>query len=154
MENQMPKDSILAFYVAKTHYGVKSYLDAQLKKSGSDLTPPESYLLRFIYENDKEGGVPFSFLQQKAKASKGTISECLSSLGRKKMIECFIDPKDRRKKSFGMLPKGIAAIEDNHNCIVKAQQVLTRGIDPQDLETYVRVSEQLRNNALNGEQEL
>ena len=150
METQMPKETVLAFYVAKTHYGVKSYLDAAMRRNDCDLTPPESYLLRFIYENERENGIPFSFLQSKAKASKGTISECLSSLGRKKMIECFVDPTDRRRKSFGILPKGIEAIKTNHRVLYEAHEYLTQGISKEDLETYVRVCNQLRANAIKG----
>ncbi len=144
------KETHLAFTLAKTHYAVKSYLDSVLKESGSGLTPPESYLLGFIAENDEGNGVPFPVLKDIARASKGTVSECLSSLVRKGMIEGIVDKEDRRKKSFAILPLGKETVEEDRSRFAKAYETLSKGIGDEALESFVSVAEKLRYNALEG----
>lgn len=130
-------ENYLPFVLSKAHYAVKSFLDEFLKTVGSDLTPPESYLLNFIGKNDTFGGVPFARLMNEAKVSKGTLSECLSNLGRKKMIDAYVDPEDRRKKSFACTAEGRRVVAKTDEALKQAQSMLLAELGEQEASDFI-----------------
>lgn len=101
----------------------------------SDLTMVQVWVLLSLDEKD---GKTYSFkeLEQILSVAQSTCAGIVNRLAAKKLVDCFIDPDDKRMKLVRITPAGERCCQDAKKNIRELEEAMFRGMSVEEQETF------------------
>ncbi len=105
-----------------------------------DLTSAQSHILRYLSEN-KDRVVYPKDIERRFGLTHPTVSGVLQRLEAKQFIVCTPDPNDRRYKRIALTERARQQQQDICRYFTELEQVLIRGMEPDEVQTFLRLIE-------------
>lgn len=134
----------IGYRVYTTQRVIHHTLEVALKKYG--ITPGQWNLMNQLAS---AGELSQRALAEKTNKEQATITRYLDTLSRKGLIERNPDKNDRRAHLISLTSQAQKLIKEAQPDVIDAGEALKKGIDSQELDTFMHVLSQLHTNAEN-----
>ena len=124
-----------------THRAFDRMLQRQIGKH--DLSNGFWYLLRVLWERE---GMSQRELADEANLTESTTVLMLNAMGRAGLVRKRKDPDDARRSNVFLTAKARRMKPKLLHYAAHVNAIASRGIDARDLDTYLRVARQMRDN--------
>ena len=138
----MEHDRHAARYVSKLSNKLRRKMDAFSTKG--QMSGAQGKVLHFLLA--QTGDVFQKDVEEEYSLRPSSATQLLQKMEREGLIRREAMPGDARRKRIVVCPKGLAYREAVMEDIHTLEARLTRDIDPDDLETFLRVMEQMLQN--------
>lgn len=132
------------FIVAETVRSIAKKLMSRLREHGFSITMEQMAILHFLNTNNE-------LIQQDVAdftgKDKSAILRQIDFLEENKYVVRVADQIDRRKKNLVVTKKGAELHQDFTKIDIEVGHELMNGINPADLETFLRVLAKIKTNA-------
>ena len=123
---------------------IKRRMDGRL--GGMGVTGVQGRVLHYIIDMCREGQVFQRDVEQAFTLRRSTATGILQLLERNGLIRRESVPCDARLKSLVPTEKAGAIHAQMRDCIRETEALLVRGVDPGELQVFLRVAEQMSEN--------
>ena len=100
------------------------------------------FVLGYLEQADKE--VCAGDLSKKLNVSTARIAALLKKMEQNGLITRSNSPEDARRTVVGITPAGVAAIDEMRTQALRKIELLLTKVGREDLETYIRISQQIK----------
>lgn len=135
--------------IKKTHHCLRRYIEAEVDKViGGDLTGIQGVVIDFIYYKSIEKGEDIyqRDIEERFSVRRSTATIMLQALEKKGYITKESVQHDARLKKLILTEKAIKMHESLDPIVAEFEQSLSEGISEADMEIFLKVLEQIRNN--------
>lgn len=133
----------IAVYINILNSRIKKCFFDKLQENGINMTP-EQYLVMDILWGEQ------SISQQKIadiiNKDKNSVTKFIDSLEKNNLVRRSIDSKDRRINRIELTDEGMALEKTSTELAIGFMNETINGIDPKDLDTFVKVLQRISNN--------
>ncbi len=130
--------------IRRTDHDIKVFVDRKVSSDlPNHLTGIEGLISGYIFRHDNISAcdVAAHFHLQ-----KGTVSQALTNLEAKKVIEMKVDSEDKRKKIIKLTEEGEKCHKEFEELYLSLIPTIEAGISEEDKEVLLRVCDQIRKN--------
>ena len=124
----------------------KCFFD-KLQENGINITPEQFLVLDILWDKQPMSQQNIADLIQK---DKNSVTKIIDSLEKKNLVKRIVDKNDRRINQIELTEEAIALEKITTKVAIDFMNDAVKGIDSQDLDSFVNVMRQLKNN-LEGE---
>lgn len=124
----------------------KCFFD-KLQENGINITPEQFLVLDILWDKQPMSQQKIADLIQK---DKNSVTKIIDSLEKKNLVKRIVDKNDRRINQIELTEEAIALEKITTKVAIDFMNDAVKGIDSQDLDSFVNVMRQLKNN-LEGE---
>lgn len=122
-------------------------LSAHVRKSGVDeVTMMHGWIIRYLYEN-RNRDIFQKDIEQRFSVGRSTVTNLLQLMEKKGFVKRESVKQDARLKKVVLTEKGIASQESFEEIVEHIEEELSEGISEEDLHTFYKVLDQIRENA-------
>ena len=135
--------------IKKTHHCLRRYIEAEVDKViGGDLTGIQGVVIDFIYYKSIEKGEDIyqRDIEERFSVRRSTATIMLQALEKKGYITKEGVEHDARLKKLILTEKAIKMHNSLDPVFEEFERILSVGISPEDMEIFLKVLEQIRNN--------
>lgn len=124
---------------------IHSTIDAYRAEAGDDLTMMQSWIIGFLYD-EQEREIFQKDIEAKFSIARSTATGILQLMEKKGYIVRQTVEKDARMKRLTLTEKGLRQRKNTIHNIQRLEVRLKDGISEEDLDTFFRVIQKMRNN--------
>ena len=137
------KEKSIMLDLKKTNKKILKVLSDRYKDMKLDVTPIQSKILMFIYENKE---VESKDIGKWVHTNKSSLSKVLNNLENKDYIVRTSDKVDTRKKIIKLTDKGIKIVKVLYEDAKEISNLLMIGINKDEYDTFKRVLDKVEMN--------
>ncbi len=112
-------------------------------------TPTQMQIIEYILEHEKDGAVHQKDLEHILNLRRATVSGVLQTMERNQLIKRVTNSEDTRTKKIILNEKAKEMFSKHKKKIDELEKVVIKGISKQELETFSRVLEIMKQNIQN-----
>lgn len=120
----------------------KSFFDV-LQENGINITPEQYLVLDILWEKQSLSQQNIADIIQK---DKNSVTKIIDSLEKKDFVVRVVDKNDRRINKIELTKEGLALEKITTDVAINFMNDVVKGIDKQDLDNFVNVMLQMKNN--------
>ena len=124
----------------------KCFID-KLQENGINITPEQYLVLDILWEKQSLSQQNIADIIQK---DKNSVTKIIDSLEKKNLVRRVMDKNDRRINKIELTDEALALEKITTEVAINFMNDVVNNIDTKDLDTFVNVMRQLKNN-LEGE---
>ena len=124
----------------------KCFFD-KLQENGINITPEQYLVLDILWEKQSLSQQNIADIIQK---DKNSVTKIIDSLEKKNLVRRVMDKNDRRINKIELTDEALALEKITTEVAINFMNDVVKNIDTKDLDTFVNVMRQLKNN-LEGE---
>ena len=136
----------IAVYVNILNSRIKKYFIDKLQENKIDITPEQFLVLDILWEKQSLSQQNIADIIQK---DKNSVTKIIDSLEKKQLARRVMDQRDRRVNKIELTEKAIALEEKVTKVAIEFMNDAINGIDKQDLDIFVNVMRQIKDNLEN-----
>lgn len=133
----------IAVYVNILNSRIKKRFFDDLQKNGIDVTPEQYLVLDILWDNQPLSQQKIADIIQK---DKNSVTKIIDSLEKKSLVSRIVDKNDRRINKIELTKEGRDLEKIATEVAIKFMNDTIQDIDKQDLDTFVKVMHQMKNN--------
>lgn len=133
----------IAVYVNILNSMIKKCFFDDLQNNGINVTPEQYLVLDILWENQPLSQQKIADMIQK---DKNSVTKIIDSLEKKNLVRRIVDKNDRRINIIELTEEGRNLEKIATDVAIKFMNDVVRGIDKQDLDSYMKVMRQMKNN--------
>ena len=133
----------IAVYVNILNSRIKKRFFDDLQKNGIDVTPEQYLVLDILWDNQPLSQQKIADMIQK---DKNSVTKIIDSLEKKNLVSRIVDKNDRRINIIELTKEGRDLEKIATEVAIKFMNDTIQDIDKQDLDTFVKVMRQMKNN--------
>ena len=133
----------IAVYVNILNSRIKKRFFDDLQKNGIDVTPEQYLVLDILWDNQPLSQQKIADMIQK---DKNSVTKIIDSLEKKSLVSRIVDKNDRRINKIELTKEGRDLEKIATEVAIKFMNDTIQDIDKQDLDTFVKVMRQMKNN--------
>ena len=137
----------IAVYVNILNSRIKKCFIDRLQENGINITPEQYLVLDILWEKQSLSQQNIADIIQK---DKNSVTKIIDSLEKKHLVKRVMDKKDRRINKIELTEDAIAMEKVATEVAIDFMNDAIKGIDNQELDDFVNVMRQIKNN-LEGE---
>ncbi|MBR4837773.1 MAG: MarR family transcriptional regulator [Bacteroidales bacterium] len=122
---------------------IKKYFFDKLQENGINITPEQYLVLDILWEQQSLSQQNIANIIQK---DKNSVTKIIDSLEKKNLVRRVVDKNDRRINKIELTDEGLALEKITTEVAINFMNDVVKGIDNQELDTYVNVMKKLINN--------
>lgn len=123
----------------------KCFFD-KLQENGINITPEQYLVLDILWDKQPMSQQNIADVIQK---DKNSVTKIIDSLEKKNLVKRSMDKKDRRINQIELTKEAYALQKITTQVAIEFMNGAVKGIDNQDLDTFVEVMRKLKNNLEN-----
>lgn len=108
-------------------------------------TPTQMQIMDYFLENNKKE-IFQKDLENILHLRRATVSGVLQTMEKNELIERITDEEDTRIKKIILNKKAKEIFKKNEQKMKKLEEIITKGISKDDLETFSKVIQEMKNN--------
>lgn len=120
----------------------KCFFD-KLQENGINITPEQYLVLDILWDKQPMSQQNIADVIQK---DKNSVTKIIDSLEKKNLVKRSMDKKDRRINQIELTEEAYALQKITTQVAIEFMNGAVKGIDNQDLDTFVEVMRKLKNN--------
>ncbi len=120
----------------------KCFFD-KLQDHGINITPEQYLVLDILWEQQSLSQQSIADIIQK---DKNSVTKIIDSLEKKNLVRRVVDKNDRRINKIELTDEAFALEKITTDVAINFMNDVVNDIDDEDLDTFVRVMRQLKNN--------
>lgn len=124
----------------------KCFFD-KLQENGINITPEQYLVMDILWEKSSISQQNIADIIQK---DKNSVTKIIDSLEKKNLVIRVVDKNDRRINKIELTEEGFALEKITTEVAINFMNDVVKNIDTKDLDTFVNVMRQIKNN-LEGE---
>jgi len=124
----------------------KCFFD-KLQENGINITPEQYLVMNILWEKSSISQQNIADIIQK---DKNSVTKIIDSLEKKNLVIRVVDKNDRRINKIELTEEGSALEKITTEVAINFMNDVVKNIDTKDLDTFVNVMRQIKNN-LEGE---
>ena len=136
----------IAVYVNILNSRIKKYFIDKLQENKIDITPEQFLVLDILWEKQSLSQQNIADIIQK---DKNSVTKIIDSLEKKQLARRVMDQRDRRVNKIELTEKAIVLEEKVTKVAIEFMNDAINGIDKQDLDIFVNVMRQIKDNLEN-----
>ena len=136
----------IAVYVNILNSRIKKYFIDKLQENKIDITPEQFLVLDILWEKQSLSQQNIADIIQK---DKNSVTKIIDSLEKKQLARRVMDQRDRRVNKIELTEKALALEEKVTKVAIEFMNDAINGIDKQDLDIFVNVMRQIKDNLEN-----
>ncbi|MBO7468685.1 MAG: MarR family transcriptional regulator [Bacteroidales bacterium] len=133
----------IAVYVNILNSRIKKCFFDDLQNNGINVTPEQYLVLDILWENQPLSQQKIADMIQK---DKNSVTKIIDSLEKKNLVSRIVDKNDRRINIIELTEEGRNLEKIATDVAIKFMNDVVQGIDKQDLDSYMKVMRQMKNN--------
>ena len=133
----------IAVYVNILNSRIKKRFFDDLQNNGINVTPEQYLVLDILWENQPLSQQKIADMIQK---DKNSVTKIIDSLEKKNLVSRIVDKNDRRINIIECTEQGRNLEKISTDVAIKFMNDVVKGIDKQDLDSFVKVMLQMKNN--------
>ena len=133
----------IAVYVNILNSRIKKRFFDDLQKNGIDVTPEQYLVLDILWDNQPLSQQKIADMIQK---DKNSVTKIIDSLEKKTLVSRMVDKKDRRINIIELTKEGRDLEKIATEVAIKFMNDTIQDIDERDLDSFVKVMRQMKNN--------
>lgn len=137
----------IAVYVNILNSRIKKCFIDRLQENGINITPEQYLVLDILWDKQSLSQQNIADIIQK---DKNSVTKIIDSLEKKHLVKRVMDQKDRRINKIELTDEAIAMEKIATEVAISFMNDAIKGIDNQELDSFVDVMRQIKNN-LEGE---
>lgn len=137
----------IAVYVNILNSRIKKCFFDKLQENGINITPEQFLVLDILWEEQPLSQQKIADIIQK---DKNSVTKIIDSLEKKNLVQRVVDKNDRRINKIELTEDAFALEKITTEVAISFMNGAVKGIDNQDLDTFVNVMRRLKDN-LEGE---
>ena len=122
---------------------IKKHFDDRLEENNINMTPEQYLVMDILWDEQSLSQQRIADIIQK---DKNSVTKFIDSLEKKNLVFRTVDANDRRINKIELTEEGRRLKEPTTQVAIKFMNDTIAGIDDSDLETFVRVLQQIKNN--------
>ena len=126
---------------------IKKFFFDKLQENGINITPEQFLVLDILWKEQSLSQQKIADIIQK---DKNSVTKIIDSLEKKNLVRREVDKNDRRINKIELTDDAVALEKLTTEVAINFMNDVVKGIDNKDLDTFVNVMRQLKNN-LEGE---
>ena len=137
----------IAVYVNILNSRIKKCFFDKLQENGINITPEQYLVLDILWEKQSLSQQNIADIIQK---DKNSVTKIIDSLEKKQLVRRVMDQKDRRINKIELTDEALSLEKVTTEVAINFMNDTIKGIDNKDLDSFVNVMRQIKNN-LEGE---
>ena len=137
----------IAVYVNILNSRIKKCFFDKLQENGINITPEQFLVLDILWEKQSLSQQNIADIIQK---DKNSVTKIIDSLEKKQLVRRVVDTKDRRINKIELTDEALSLEKVTTEVAINFMNDTIKGIDNKDLDNFVNVMRQIKNN-LEGE---
>ena len=133
----------IAVYVNILNSRIKKYFIDKLQENMINITPEQFLVLDILWEKKSLSQQNIADIIQK---DKNSVTKIIDSLEKKQLAKRVMDKKDRRINKIELTEEAYALEEKVTKVAIDFMNDAVKGIDNKDLDSFVNVMRQIKNN--------
>lgn len=133
----------IAVYVNILNSRIKKCFIDKLQENGINITPEQFLVLDILWEKQSLSQQNIADIIQK---DKNSVTKIIDSLEKKQLVRRVMDQKDRRINKIELTEEAFALEKTTTKVAIDFMNDAIKGIDNKDLDCFVNVMRQLKNN--------
>jgi len=133
----------IAVYVNILNSRIKKCFFDKLQENGINITPEQYLVLDILWDKQPLSQQNIADIIQK---DKNSVTKIIDSLEKKNLVKRSMDKKDRRINQIELTEEADALKKTTTHVAIEFMNGAIKGIKEQDLDTFVDVMRQLKNN--------
>ena len=133
----------ISVYVNILNSRIKKRFFDDLQKNGIDVTPEQYLVLDILWDNQPLSQQKIADMIQK---DKNSVTKIIDSLEKKNLVSRMVDKKDRRINIIELTKEGRDLEKIATEVAIKFMNDTIQDIDERDLDSFVKVMRQMKNN--------
>ncbi|MBR4137267.1 MAG: MarR family transcriptional regulator [Bacteroidales bacterium] len=126
---------------------IKKFFFDKLQENGINITPEQFLVLDILWKEQSLSQQKIADIIQK---DKNSVTKIIDSLEKKNLVRREVDKNDRRINKIELTDEAVALEKLTTEVAINFMNDVVKGIDNKDLDTFVNVMRQIKNN-LEGE---
>ena len=126
---------------------IKKFFFDKLQENGINITPEQFLVLDILWKEQSLSQQKIADIIQK---DKNSVTKIIDSLEKKNHVRREVDKNDRRINKIELTDEAVALEKLTTEVAINFMNDVVKGIDNKDLDTFVNVMRQIKNN-LEGE---
>ena len=126
---------------------IKKFFFDKLQENGINITPEPFLVLDILWKEQSLSQQKIADIIQK---DKNSVTKIIDSLEKKNLVRREVDKNDRRINKIELTDEAVALEKLTTEVAINFMNDVVKGIDNKDLDTFVNVMRQIKNN-LEGE---
>ena len=126
---------------------IKKFFFDKLQENGINITPEQFLVLDILWKEQSLSQQKIADIIQK---DKNSVTKIIDSLEKKNLVRREVDKHDRRINKIELTDEAVALEKLTTEVAINFMNDVVKGIDNKDLDTFVNVMRQIKNN-LEGE---
>lgn len=136
----------VGFTIRRLDHVLRRNLEARVKQEGIDeITLMHGWIIRYLYENQDQD-VFQKDIEKNFSIGRSTVTGILQILEKKGFVSRECVAHDARLKKVILTKKGMESHRKIEELITCQNQKMTEGVDAWELQIFMRVAEQIREN--------
>lgn len=136
----------IAVYVNILNSRIKKCFFDKLQENGINITPEQYLVLDILWEKQSLSQQNIADIIQK---DKNSVTKIIDSLEKKQLVRRVMDQKDRRINKIELTDEAIALEKITTDVAINFMNDTIKGIDNKDLDSFVNVMRQIKENLEN-----
>ena len=136
----------IAVYVNILNSRIKKCFFDKLQENGINITPEQYLVLDILWEKQSLSQQNIADIIQK---DKNSVTKIIDSLEKKQLVRRVMDKKDRRINKIELTDEAISLEKVTTDVAIKFMNDAIKGIDNKDLDSFVYVMRQIKDNLEN-----
>ena len=136
----------IAVYVNILNSRIKKCFFDKLQENGINVTPEQYLVLDILWEKQSLSQQNIADIIQK---DKNSVTKIIDSLEKKQLVRRVMDQKDRRINKIELTDEAISLEKVTTDVAIKFMNDAIKGIDNKDLDSFVYVMRQIKDNLEN-----
>lgn len=133
----------IAVYVNILNSRIKKCFFDRLQENGINITPEQYLVLDILWEKQSLSQQNIADIIQK---DKNSVTKIIDSLEKKNLVQRIVDKNDRRINKIELTEEAVALEKITTEVAINFMNDVVKGIDSKDLDNFVNVMRQLKNN--------
>lgn len=133
----------IAVYVNILNSRIKKCFFDKLQENGINITPEQYLVLDILWEQQSLSQQKIADIIQK---DKNSVTKIIDSLEKKNLVRRVVDKNDRRINRIELTEDAEALSKLTTEVAIDFMNDVVRGVDEQDLDNFVKVMLQMKNN--------
>ena len=133
----------IAVYVNILNSRIKKCFFDKLQENGINITPEQYLVLDILWEKQSLSQQNIADIIQK---DKNSVTKIIDSLEKKNRVKRVVDKHDRRINKIELTDEAVALEKTTTDVAIKFMNDVVEGIDKQELDNFVKVMLQMKEN--------
>ena len=136
----------IAVYVNMLNSRIKKCFIDRLHENGINITPEQFLVLDILWEKQSLSQQNIADIIQK---DKNSVTKIIDSLEKKQLVRRVMDQKDRRINKIELTDEAVSLEKVTTEVAINFMNDTIKGIDNKDLDCFVNVMRQIKDNLEN-----